>query len=327
MRNIGFLVLTGIGLVGTVLCGVPVQAQGMNLRTPRRTRPQTARLSLEEARSYMVELINRDRASMGLRPVRLDLTATAAGQKHAEEMAENRYLAHWNFAGKLPDQRYSEAGGTHAVMENVYLSVRYQNNRMSDRLTLEPAPTFTRREIEDIESAYFNELPPNDGHRRNILDPEHTHVGISLARARSVENTFTLTNTQEFVNQYFTLDALPAQARVGERVRVQGKVNPDVSRRITFRSVSLGWAPLPKPRTRADLERTHSYSTPASFVSYWPEPYVSPRPVTLTSNGGFSVDVTLSDRSQPGLYYVAIWAKDAETGKTFVASQRTLVVE
>src|SRR5450755_4333379 len=42
------------------------------------------RLTLAEARRYMVQLINRDRASMGLPPVELDEGApTQGGQAHA----------------------------------------------------------------------------------------------------------------------------------------------------------------------------------------------------------------------------------------------------
>src|SRR5437660_1244421 len=78
---------------------------------------QDGRLSLDEARQYMVELINRDRAALERKPVRLDPVAMDAGQKHADEMALNRYMAHWDLAGKLPDQRYAEQGGIHHVQE------------------------------------------------------------------------------------------------------------------------------------------------------------------------------------------------------------------
>src|SRR5436309_1381667 len=53
-------------------------------------------LTLDQARQYMLELINRDRAAKRLVPVMLDPVATSAGQKHAEEMAAYKYLAHWN---------------------------------------------------------------------------------------------------------------------------------------------------------------------------------------------------------------------------------------
>ena len=40
-------------------------------------------------------------------------------------MARYRFLAHYNREGKLPDQRYTEAGGTGFCQENVYLDDRH----------------------------------------------------------------------------------------------------------------------------------------------------------------------------------------------------------
>jgi len=40
-------------------------------------------------------------------------------------------------------------------------------------------------QIEHTESMFFNEVPPNDGHRKNILKPWHTKVGIGIAQPRS----------------------------------------------------------------------------------------------------------------------------------------------
>src|SRR5436853_6589737 len=58
-------------------------------------------LTLVEARAYMLDLINHDRATKGLSPVVLDPVATEAAQRHAEEMVRYRFLAHYNRAGKL----------------------------------------------------------------------------------------------------------------------------------------------------------------------------------------------------------------------------------
>jgi uncharacterized protein YkwD len=42
----------------------------------------------------------------------------------------------------------------------------------------------------------LNEQPPNDGHRKNILNPSFTHIGIAIYRAPSG----TLWLTQDFSN-------------------------------------------------------------------------------------------------------------------------------
>ena len=74
-------------------------------------------LTIAQARRYMVDLINRDRASMGLPPVTFDEGApTRAGQEHAEDMAQNGFLGHWGTDGSVPEQRFTEAGGLDMVL-------------------------------------------------------------------------------------------------------------------------------------------------------------------------------------------------------------------
>ncbi len=61
--------------------------------------------------------VNNARALSGLSPVRLG--DNAAAQTHADEMAENQFLSHWNLAGLTPDMRYTLAGGEAYSAENV----------------------------------------------------------------------------------------------------------------------------------------------------------------------------------------------------------------
>src|SRR3954466_14345965 len=81
--------------------------------------PPKALLTIDEARRYMVALVNRDRRTECLPPVELDEGApTRAGQAHAEDMATNGYLGHWGTDGSTPEQRHTEAGGSDMVLEN-----------------------------------------------------------------------------------------------------------------------------------------------------------------------------------------------------------------
>ncbi len=198
-RNGGRLLALSL-LLGGAIGGGPLTSARAELGEPA-----AARLSLDQARYYMLELINRDRATHGLRPVALDPVASEAGQRHAQEMASHRYLAHWNIAGESPQQRYARAGGREAVAENAYLLQGSYGGTSPRRLDLDPTPYFSRYELERIERSYMSEAPPNDGHRRNILDPSHTHVGIALAKAGD-SNAYTVTNTQEFVDRNFSPD-------------------------------------------------------------------------------------------------------------------------
>ncbi len=277
-------------------------------------------MSLAKARKYMLVLINQDRMSHGLNPVTMESIATNAGQKHAEEMAKYCYLAHWDREGKLPEERYNEAGGSGFDEENVYLGMHYYGNEPKGPMQLEANPTFTRKEIEDIESTYMNETPPDDGHRRNILDPDHTRVGIALAKSKTA-NAEVITNTQEFVNDAIKVYNLPTIADVGANVTVAGRLIGG----YRFRAVTVGRDATPSPMSVDDLRMTRSYGMPPAYATYYPRGYITPEPVIFTNSGVFYVTVNLSDAGKPGLYYISIWLQD-NTGRDFIASQRTILV-
>jgi uncharacterized protein YkwD len=282
------------------------------------TSPQPERLTLSQSRDLLAALINADRAAKGLSPVALDPVATAAGQKHAEEMAVHQYMSHWNFEGKLPDQRYTEQGGRDHVRENVYLTRRGPPGGPDEPLALDPNPTFTRREIEEIEAAYFNQFPPNDFHRRNILEPSHTHVGIALARASLGERAEAIANTEEFVARYLEVDPIPLEAAPGARITVSGKTLPGVS----LRSIEIARSDAPQPLSPANVEQTHNYSLPEMFASYRPDEESAERRIRLLPDGSFIGSVALAGMG--GLYYVRIKAQ--VHGSVIVASQRTVLV-
>lgn len=277
------------------------------------------RLTYEQARRYMLELINRDRATKNLRPVEMDSVASRAGQKHAEEMAAYAFLSHHNRDGKLPDQRYTEAGGQGVVLENVYLATAGDANSPEPR-ELMKEPMFRKADIEYIQAAYFNQIPPNDYHRRNILDPRHTHVGIGFALAGEGRRA-TLANAQEFVANYVDVRPLPEKAIVGEVIPVVGRVLEG----LEFYSVEISRADLPLPRELSELRKSGPYRTPASFTSYYPDHLDKSNRMKVGADGSFEASVKLSDENRAGLYYVRIRLRD-KNGEKFWASQRTIRV-
>ncbi len=186
-----FNLIVPVSAILTCVALVPARAQGP---------AASGDLSLEQARRYMLDLINRDRAAYGLRPVSLDPMASRAGQEQAEEMAAHSCLAHFNLAGESPQQRYTRCGGREPVSENVALLTGFYGGGSSAPYRLDAAPRFSRRELERIERMYMCESAPYDGHRRNILNPYSTHVGIALARA-GTDSAFNVANTQEFIRR------------------------------------------------------------------------------------------------------------------------------
>lgn len=276
------------------------------------------RLTVAEARRYMLDLINRDRRTQGLGPVELDEgPPTVAGQAHAADMARLGYLGHWGSDGSVPEQRHTEAGGADMVLENALCFTD-----MAKR-TLDKKPLIEPEQVERAESLFFDEVPPNDGHRKNILKPGHTRVGIGIAQPVATPTEIPVPCfAQEFTDGYGTYAALPKRAKVGTVVKVEGTLAAGA--RPT--GVGVARARKPAPIAPAELNKRRSYPVPKPFQMYWGPGFVTPFPVKITGQK-LSIEVPLSDKAQPGLYEISVWAKLGDSREHTMVSLRTIVVE
>jgi hypothetical protein len=258
-------------------------------------------MNIEQARRYVLALVNRDRAENGLPPVVMDETASRAGQRHADDMARAGYTAHWGTDGSVPEQRYSEAGGTDFVQENAGCLADAQARE------LDTAPRFEARQLERVEHAFMDEKPPHDGHRKNILKPGHTALGVGVAKPTGVDLACL---SQEFVDDYGDYGALPKSASAGATLHIEG----DVKGPVTFGGVGIGRVDLAKPLTAAHLNTTYVYAVPSPEDLYFPKGFVTKKEVTVTGKH-FRIDVPLGKAGKPGRYEVSIWGKFPGSGE------------
>jgi uncharacterized protein YkwD len=330
------------GVVLAVACGPATKADRPLDGLPRAARPEAAgseasaitppapanpgdprapkrKLTPDEARRYMVELINRDRATVGLAPVELDPgPPTAAGQAHADDMASHGYLGHWGTDGSVPEQRLTEAGGVDMVLENALCFVDERPR------TLDPHPLIDAIEIERSQSMFWNEAPPNDGHRKNIMRPGHRKVGIGVALPVATPTELPVPCfSQEFTDPYGTYVPVPRNAKVGQVVRVEGTIATPA----TVGGVGVARIVTPKPISIAELNTRRSYPVPGPYQMYWPAGFKTPIPVTVRGGGQFSIDVPLSDHGEPGLYEVSVWGKLPGAPDFVMLGLRTILVE
>jgi hypothetical protein len=236
----------------------------------------------------MLDLINADRAAERLPPVEWEPFAAQVGQTHAEEMAAHGYMSHWNLDGEGPDVRYGRAGGTETVQENVYQFWR----RYTDGT---PVPVSDWEQVVIDAQVALMESP---GHRANIMDPMHTHVGVGIAYN---PQTGEVGLAQEFINRYVRMDPLPGTAQVGEQVMVAGELLGDAQNPL----INLAYEPFPSPMTVEQLNATATYVSPAEFVSA-----VEP---AVDGAGRFSAQLTLDAEGWPGIYHIRIWIERADT--------------
>ena len=236
---------------------------------------------MTQMQGQMLGLINEARTNAGLAVVGWDDFAAEIGARHSREMAEHGYFSHWNFQGWGPDHRYSLAGSYHAVMENLHsFSLTYEDGR--------GAP------VQDWSLVIANGhqgLMESEGHRANILDPAHTHVGIGMAYNPQT-GQFRL--AQEFTNQYVQLhSALPREAARGQVMTLEGQINGQDIENILL---SLAYEAYPEPLWPVDLAQKGAYLSAAESIEVW------------RLDREFNMTVTIPAEGEPGMYHVRIFA-------------------
>ena len=275
-------------------------------------------MNLEQARRYVLALVNRDRAEQGLSRVVMDEAASRAGQRHAEDMARAGYTAHWGTDGSVPEQRYSDAGGSDFVQENAGCLADGKLRK------LDAAPRFEAAQLERVQRAFMAEKPPHDGHRRNILKPSHTGFGVGVAKPSAVA---LVCLSQEFVDDYGDYPPLPKTARAGAMLRVEG----DMKGPAAFGGVGIARLDAAQPLSAAQLNATYTYTVPSPSELYFPKGFVTKKIVDVQGKH-FRIDVPLGTREgrsgQAGRYEVSVWGKFPGAGQQLdMVSLRVIQVD
>lgn len=241
-------------------------------------------------RQHVLKLINRDRAMYNLPPVELDMRVSAFGDDYCRAQIRNGTTGHFTTDGLAPYARYSLAGGNDGISENAAAwSATY---KFSERALYEMAGR--------SQDAMMAEMPPNDGHKRTMLDPHATHVGIGLAWQGG---EFRL--VQEFVRRYIDWTRpLPRSAHAGQKVMMSGRP----LRGARVEGITVHHEPLPTSLAAHVASAIATYSLPDKRREFAPR---------VKRDGSFSFIVPFEDG--PGLYTVVVWVKK-DGGAVFPAS-------
>jgi uncharacterized protein YkwD len=275
----------------------------------------------------MLSRINRDRIAHGLKPLQMDPHASVVADRYCESQIRNRTTGHFTTDGLTPYMRYAFAGGNDALSENAAAwSADY---------------AFVERLIPDImaksQKAMLAERPPDDGHRRAILDPWATHVGVGLAWHKG---EFRL--TQEFLRRYIRwADGIPRSASPADRVTIRGTpVNG-----FNVDAVSVHYEPAPVAMSATTASRIESYGLPQHRRDYRvarrnvPPEHLSAKgklnyfagtsdwpgsSVQLSRDGSFALNVPFDEGA--GVYTVVVWLRPAKGREPFAASNISIRV-
>lgn len=261
-------------------------------------------------RERAVRLINRDRQAYGLPPVQLDVQSSQIGDEYCERQIRNRTTGHFTIDGLAPYMRYSFAGGNDGVSENA--AAWSANYNFNERALVEM--------IGRSQDSMMAETPPRDGHKRTILDPYATHVGIGMAWEKG---EFRLVH--EFVRRYVQwTKPLPRNARVTDTPLVAGRA----SKGTRVEAIVVHYEPAPAPMQPHVASAIDTYSLPNRRREYRPRlktdivrsddgSMITTRRVyangsrgdfAVAGDGSFSFNVPFTEGA--GVYTVVVWVSD-----------------
>lgn len=278
-------------------------------------------------RQHILKLINADRRLYNLPPVQLDIDGSIFGDRYCEQQIANGTNGHFTTDGLPPYMRYSFAGGNDGLSENA--AAWSANYVFNERALYE----MSRRS----QDAMMAEMPPHDGHKRTILDPHATHVGIGLAWEGG---EFRLVH--EFVRRYVHwTKPLPRRANVADAVVAAGRPLPDAR----VEAISVHFEPFPEAMPAHVANAFESYSLPDNRRDYLPRLKQDLRrrqngtlemirreyangsrgDFYVGNNGEFSFPIPFTEGA--GVYTVVVWMRRAGSDAPFAASNVSIRVD
>ena len=131
----------------------------------------------------MFEFLNRDRVKKGIKRVAVDCDLVQSARGHSADMARFGYFNHTNLKGKTPQDRITaRTKKFYCTAENIARggtgSYEYNWTNVGGQ----------------AQTDLFN----SPGHRKNILNPDLTHVGIGIYRGTYAGADNILYVTQNF---------------------------------------------------------------------------------------------------------------------------------
>lgn len=266
-----------------------------------------------DAKRVLLEKINAERRVEGLRPVAWDPLGARVGDAFCRDAATRRFAGHFDLEGRGPHLRWGLAGGVDWHAENAASESRtgYTFTESVEKLLLR------------AHARFMAERPPADGHRRLVLNPNVTHVGIGV----HVEpNEFRM--TEEFSRRVAEAVVAPREPlRPGARAPFAFRL----PRGWTVASVSVAWEPGPRPITAREAESRLSYAYPKEVASYRPKLGAGFRwadgetgSFEMTKRNEASLSIPL-DKGR-GDYYVLVYAGEGDlSGRAVTPITGTLV--
>ncbi len=240
-----------------------------------------------------LERINKYRKKYKAQPVDLDILACRVANKMSKESCENGYLSHWNMAGYKPYHRWAAAGGHDHIMENAY--VKWAGTKFAVNNT-------TRSDMmEEGLRRFMAEKKPADGHKRNIINKAHNHVGLGCHLTTKQFSYY-----EEFVDRYYEFENVPNKT-LAPNEKVSITVKPEQGQYLYY-AVAY-YEKFPKPIKPSKLSKKGGYSdfTDDKALEFHPWELANYR-----TGDAYTIPMQFK---KPGLYYIHLYQNDSELKK------------
>lgn len=273
----------------------------------------------EQVRSVLLERINGDRARHDLPPVAFDLAASEIADQYCGRQIEEGTRGHFSTDGLPPYMRYSFAGLDGAVLENAaaWSAREVVPEQMVPDLALKS------------HSEMITEIPPNNGHRRVILDPQATHAGIGVSwgggEVRIIE---------VFFRRHLEWQSKTQKVHAGDVRRYQARI---LDRGSVVEAVTVHHEPFPYRLSRDRANRIDSYALPAEWMRMERERKTSPLDAVIRKGAaprvpGFrvadeTVSFDLEFSNGRGIYTIVVWVRLPGESHAIEATNLSVVAE
>lgn len=114
----------------------------------------------------MIRLVNAERSKRGLDPLKADLELSNVARDKSQDMIDNNYFSHYS----------PTYGSPFEMLKNFGIKYIYAGENIAGNATVEDAHT---------------SLMNSEGHKKNILNPNFTHIGIGVKEGSKYGKIFT----------------------------------------------------------------------------------------------------------------------------------------
>ncbi len=282
-----------------------------DISSPLEDRFPRAEAPADPVSSALLARINVERREHGLAPVLWDERAAAVARRTTRRQVEERTNGHFLLDGFPPYARLSAGGvfGMGAENAAAFMSDAGRLHDTAEGLALR------------AHSAMMRETPPDDSHRRAVLDPAATHVGIGWAMERG---DFRL--GVEFTSRAYERLRVRREPR-GASIEVDGEALSGAP----IRYATVARQPEPRPISRREANDRDSYSYPPAQLMILPEGsrergvgIRSVQRLSVTAGGAFFFSY---DFDAPGLWTFVLYFQHPGTEPPRPGASITLLVD